>query len=139
MTKIFVFGTLKQGFPNFEKNKGVRFPGAFETKERYPLYLVGKRHSPWLVLDQGNGHNIQGQIFNVSDEALAEMDKLERTSEPDGYCRTETIVLAKATGQEFLVSIYMKTVAQINAEHKPIALAGEYRIEHAALYRSRNL
>jgi gamma-glutamylaminecyclotransferase len=138
MNKVFVFGTLKEGFPNFKKNKGIRFRGEFETKERYPLYLVGQRRSPWLVLDKGNGYNIQGQVFNVTDDALTEMDKLERISEPDGYCRNKITVLAKDSGEEFLVSIYAKQLDQINVEDVRIELPGEYSIEHAAHYRSRN-
>jgi len=44
--KVFVFGTLKEGFPNFKKNKGIRYRQNFDTKESYPLYLVGVRFSP---------------------------------------------------------------------------------------------
>lgn len=46
---VFVFGTLKEGFPNFATNKGVRRGGDFVTASRYPLYLVGERCSPWLI------------------------------------------------------------------------------------------
>jgi len=138
MNKVFIFGTLKEGFPNFEKNKGIRFGHEFETKARYPLYLVGARHSPWLVLDKGNGHNIQGQVFKVSDEALAEMDKLERISAPDGYRRIEITVLAKDSGEEFVVFTYAKPVEQIQGADIRKELQGEYNVEHAAHYRSRN-
>ncbi len=138
MNRVFVFGTLKEGFPNFEKNKGIRFRGEFETKERYPLYLVGERHSPWLVLDKGNGHNIQGQVFTVTDDALAEMDKLERISEPDGYRRFDITVLAKDTSEALVVSTYGKTVEQIQGADIRAELTGEYSIEHTAHYRSRN-
>lgn len=138
MNRVFVFGTLKEGFPNFEKNKGIRFRGEFETKERYPLYLVGERHSPWLVLDKGNGHKVQGQVFTVTDDALAEMDKLERISEADGYRRIEITVLAKDTSEAFVVSTYGKTVEQIDDADIRTELPGEYSIEHAAHYRSRN-
>ena len=46
---VFVFGTLKDGFPNFATNRGTRLPGAFRTCSAYPLYLVGYRHVPWLL------------------------------------------------------------------------------------------
>jgi len=138
MNRVFVFGTLKEGFPNFEKNKGIRFRGEFETQARYPLYLVGERHSPWLVLDKGNGHHIQGQVFTVTDDALAEMDKLERVSEPDGYRRIAITVRAKDASEAFVVSTYAKTVEQIDGADIRTELPGEYSIEHAAHYRSRN-
>lgn len=51
--RVFVFGTLKEGFPNFAVNTGIRLSGNFETEDLYPLYLVGERHSPWLVLNAG--------------------------------------------------------------------------------------
>ena len=57
---VFVFGTLKQGFPNFATNKGARVAGDFMTVERYPLYLVGERYSPWLVDAAGKGERVVG-------------------------------------------------------------------------------
>jgi len=48
-TLVFVFGTLKQGFPNFATNRGRRVGGTFRTLERLPLLLVGQRHVPWLI------------------------------------------------------------------------------------------
>lgn len=136
--KLFVFGALKEGFPNFKKNNGIRFRGEFETKERYPLYFVSERRSPWLVLDKGNGHNIQGQVFTVTDDALAKMDRLECISEPNGYCLNMIPVSEKDSDEEFLVSIYAKQLDQIHVEDIRIELAGEYKIEHAAHYRRRN-
>ncbi|WP_039841607.1 gamma-glutamylcyclotransferase [Vibrio owensii] len=51
MHRVFVYGTLKEGFPNFKSNNGTRYQGKFTTLETYPLYLVGDRYSPWLILD----------------------------------------------------------------------------------------
>jgi gamma-glutamylaminecyclotransferase len=42
-SRVFVFGTLKQGFPNFHINRGRRVAGEFATGLAYPLYLVGER------------------------------------------------------------------------------------------------
>src|SRR5215470_7038413 len=84
---VFVFGTLKEGFPNFATNRGVRMAGSFKTCAAYPLYLVGERHVPWLVNSPGTGARVSGQIFRVDRETLAAMDRLERVSEPDGYRR----------------------------------------------------
>ncbi len=46
---VFVFGTLKAGFPNSGTNTGRREPGEFSTALAFPFYLVGERHSPWLL------------------------------------------------------------------------------------------
>ena len=39
---VFVFGTLKEGFPNFRINKGIRVVGEFVTVQRFPLHLIGE-------------------------------------------------------------------------------------------------
>jgi gamma-glutamylaminecyclotransferase len=66
------------------------------------------------------------------------MDKLERISAPDGYRRVEIIVLSKDSGEEIVAFTYARPVEQINGADIRKALAGEYTIEHAAHYRSRN-
>ena len=63
---VFVFGTLKEGFPNFGVNRGARVPGEFRTCAAYPLYLVGERHSPWLVEAPHTGFRVTGQVFRVA-------------------------------------------------------------------------
>jgi gamma-glutamylaminecyclotransferase len=135
---VFVFGTLKEGFPNFGANKGVRIAGEFVTRKKYPLYLVGKRFSPWLILDEGKGFHVKGQVFSVSDEALLEMDKLERTSEADGYRRLELPVISAASGSEILVYAYAKPLEQVSGAELRMELQGEYTLEHASLYRARD-
>lgn len=85
--KLFVFGTLKQGFGNFHVNRGCRVAGQFVTCEPHPLYIVGPRHLPWLLPRPGQGLPVAGQLFEVDDTALAAMDRLERVDEPDWYQR----------------------------------------------------
>lgn len=137
MHKVFVFGTLKEGFPNFAANKGERIPGDFVTREKYPLHLVGERFSPWLILAAGKGCHVKGQVFCVTDAALQGMDKLERTAEPDGYQRIELPVISAANGREILVYVYAKSPEQVSGAELRMELPGEYTLEHAALYRSR--
>ena len=84
---VFVYGTLKEGFPNFRVNRGSRVPGAFVTRQRFRLYLVGERCTPWLIDDPGHGARVAGQVFAVDDATLEQMDLLEGTAEPDGYRR----------------------------------------------------
>jgi gamma-glutamylaminecyclotransferase len=138
LAKIFVFGTLKEGFPNYKFNKGIRFRKEFKTKERFPLYLVGEQHSPWLILQQNEGTSVRGQVFDVSPEALAEMDRLERITEPDGYRRIELDVLCADSSDEFKVFAYSKPEEQLQGADVKIKLSNEYTMEHAELYRSLN-
>ncbi|KOO08868.1 gamma-glutamylcyclotransferase family protein [Vibrio hepatarius] len=137
MHKVFVFGTLKQGFPNFKTNKGVRIAGDFQTQKRYPLYLVGERHSPWLVLNEGHGQPVKGQVFEVDDQALEAMDTLERIHEPDGYRRITIKVNCLQSGKELDVFLYAKPPEMLDQSEVKAVLDDEYRLEHAKLYRSR--
>jgi gamma-glutamylaminecyclotransferase len=66
------------------------------------------------------------------------MDKLERISAPDGYRRIKITVLAKDSGEEFVVFTYARPVEQIKGADIRKELTGEYNIEHAVRYRSRN-
>ena len=136
MYKVFVFGTLKEGFPNYKINKGSRLEGSYLTKNRYPLYLIGKRFSPWLMLDKGKGHNVRGQVFTVNDATLAEMDKLERINELDGYRRIEMTVISEKSGEELVVFAYGKPVEQLDSFDIKQELNGEYKLEHSLHYLS---
>jgi len=134
---IFVFGTLKEGFPNYSVNNGSRIPGEFVTINQYPLYLVGERYSPWLVLDEGCGFPVKGQVFQVSKQALADMDALERIDEPDGYRRIELDVVDLATQQTLTVFAYGKPKQQLEHALIQSELAGDYTLDDALKYRSR--
>lgn len=134
---VFVFGTLKEGFPNFGVNRGIRVPGEFKTCAAYPLYLVGERHSPWLIEAPGTGLPVTGQVFRVDGETLAAMDRLERISEPDGYRRK--LLQLEEVGSSSLVSanVYLKPPEQLLMSEVRVGPLGEYLHAHAALYRVR--
>jgi gamma-glutamylaminecyclotransferase len=137
MTIVFVFGTLKQGFPNAATNRGERLAGEFETLQAYPLHLVGERHSPWLIDAPGEGVPVRGQLFRVDDAVLADMDKLERISEPDGYRRATLVVRDVVSGTAIEVQAYLKPQAQWQPELSRLGPLAEYTLQHAALYRKR--
>ena len=136
---IFVFGTLKDGFPNFHKNAGRRIEGLFATAERLPLYLVGERHSPWLVDRPGEGHFVRGQIFEADAAALHTMDLLERVGDPDGYHRRPLAVVAVGVTAPSPMEVlaYLKEPNQVVGARVRLGPLPEYTLEHAALYRAR--
>lgn len=136
---VFVFGTLKEGFPNFHINSGVRIPGEFSTEQRLPLYLVGERNSPWLINSPGQGYQVTGQVFRVDDAALEQMDALERVNELDGYRRLPVSVVSQvaAWGADSVVFAYLKPPEQFSLSSARLGPLPEYTLEHAALYRSR--
>lgn len=138
---VFVFGTLKEGFPNFATNKGVRIPGEFVTVERFPLYLVGARFSPWLMSSPGAGHNVAGQVFEVDPATLAQMDALERIDETDGYRRASIDVVPRTMPLGLRLSVfgYLKPTEHLTMSEVRLGPLAEYSAEHAALYKSRAL
>ena len=135
--RVFVFGTLKEGFPNFLPHQGTRVPGTFITQERFPLYLVGQRHSPWLMHAPGEGHRIQGQVFEVDQAALDAMDQLERITEPDGYRRVVLEVASSGVGNPAVLNVnaYVKPPECLDPAEIRLGPLAEYTHEHAALYR----
>ncbi len=137
MYPVFLFGTLKQGFPNSSRNKGSRVPGEFLTKNRYPLYLVGERHSPWLMLSKGEGFQVRGQVFMVDEASLGDMDRLERIHEADGYRRVRIPVFSESTNEELLVFVYGKPPQQLEGMLVQLGPIAEYGLEHSSLYRKR--
>lgn len=136
---VFVFGTLKEGFPNFGSNAGQRVPGDFETMEARPLYLVGERNSPWLVNTPGIGLRVKGQVFRVDANALSQMDVLERVVEADGYERAVISVrslLDDSKGAQS-VYVYLKHERHLKGAKIQAGPLSEYRLDHAILYRRR--
>lgn len=136
---VFVFGTLKEGFPNFHVNQGVRVPGTFQTTERYPLYLVGKRHSPWLIHQPGHGEYVRGQVFEVDPAGLAAMDTLERITAPDGYRRVTVEVSpvdmpGSASRPAFA---YLKQAQHFDPAEARMGPLAEFTLAHATRYQPR--
>ncbi len=138
MYPVFVFGTLKEGFPNSDTNMGSRLAGEFVTRNRYPLYLVGDRYSPWLVLSEGEGFQIRGQVFMVDDTILWDMDRLERVHEADGYRRIQMPVLSESTNEEMRVFVYVKPPEQLEVNLVQLGPIPEYELKHSSLYQKRN-
>lgn len=93
MPHLFVYGSLKQGFPNFAVNQGCRVAGEFKTLLRHPFFLI-RGQLPCLLPADGSGSQVLGQVFEVSEDDLVAMEALERVGEPGGYRRVEIEVLA---------------------------------------------
>ena len=138
-TNLFVFGTLKEGFPNFSMNGGRRLPGVYRTRQRYPLYLVGERCSPWLINTPGIGHHVLGQLFELEIGALGNMDRLERVDTPDGYRRQEIEVerVDQGVTHKLRADAYLKDVRLLEGQLRSELLT-EYTPAHAVSYRRRD-
>jgi len=137
MHEIFVYGTLREGYPNHHHNVGARRSGIFRTVEKFPLVLNGQRNSPCLIDTPGKGFRVRGEVYRVGDEGLALMDKLERVKAADGYQRQQILITSdvQSAAGEVSVFVYLKKAASVHdIRHGPLP---EYTLEHASLYRHR--
>lgn len=144
-TFIFVYGTLKEGFPNFHLNAGQRVAGTYRTRQAFPLYVVRlpfEDRAPWLLNSPGQGHPVVGQVFEVDSAHLADMDVFEETHLPNGYVRVPVALEALHGDAEVLhAHAYLKRPAELPdclaaegpfAEYT-LALATGYWIENPSL------
>jgi len=136
MPRLFVYGSLKRGFPNEHVNTGTRIVGQYRTRERHLLVLLGEGEVPCLVSPSGSGHQVIGELYEVNAEALARMDRLERLGEPDGYERVEVVVerydLPSVEHERVLA--YVKQEHAIPPSTKRIGPLAEYTQEHAVRF-----
>ena len=71
---IAVYGTLKKGYNNYHSYLSTsKFVTNGETKDKYPLVVSGL---PYLIEDCGVGHNVEVDVFKVSNSKLKQLDIL---------------------------------------------------------------
>lgn len=132
MILLFTYGTLKAGFCNAHINTGERVPGRYRTRERLPFYLMNDGHVPCVILQPGDGHQVVGELYRASPEALAGMDRLERIGQAGGYTRA-TVELERLDGEapEFLTAhIYVRLPANVVPGEQRSEWLSEYTREH---------
>lgn len=134
MPPLFVYGSLKEGFPNFHVNQGRRVPGDYRTRRPYPLYLIGGR-LPCLLPAPGQGLPVHGQLFEVTPEALARMDALERVGEPGGYVRELIEVQGLSAPDPIAAYAYLQTTAVLDRSGPHLGPLAVYTLEHARTLR----
>ncbi|MGE0765981.1 MAG: gamma-glutamylcyclotransferase [Hyphomicrobiaceae bacterium] len=85
--RIFVYGTLKRGFPNHHYMRGATYVGDARTVDAYPLVVGGVWFTPYLIPEKGDGHRVKGEVWDVPDHMMPALDKLESVHLPNGYRR----------------------------------------------------
>lgn len=81
-TLLLVYGTLKRGQPQEDvmtsaDNGAARFVGRAQTISQWPLVIASKYNIPFLLLKEGIGHRIWGDVFEVDSRKLQFLDKFE--------------------------------------------------------------
>ena len=79
---VFVYGSLKQGFSRHNSLRGQRYIGPAQTEPHYSIYQMGGY--PALVDEKhpegpprNSGRKIWGELYEVDDACLIELDKIE--------------------------------------------------------------
>lgn len=85
--RVFVYGTLKRGFPNHPYMSGATFIGEARTRDAYPLVVGGTWFTPYLIPERGSGHPVKGELWEVPEAMMPALDELESTHLPNGYRR----------------------------------------------------
>ena len=74
---IFVYGTLKRGHSNHGYLRGQTFIDLATTEPRYRLYDLGGY--PGMILNTSHGTSIHGEVWEIDDACLKQLDELEGT------------------------------------------------------------
>jgi gamma-glutamylaminecyclotransferase len=138
MHLLFVYGSLKQGYPNAHINQGERVPGVFRTVQPHRFYLANGT-LPCLLPSNGEGFQVRGELYRVSDAALARMDVLEEIGQPGGYERVvievercdedAEPVSANAPAQRAFV--YLQSPERLEGPGPHVGPLDFYTLEHA--------
>ena len=111
MHHVFVFGTLKEGFPLHRQGLGdTPKRRDCRTVERFPMFIAGPWYAPMMVNEPGIGEQVRGELYEVDDARLALLDRLESVG-IQGNFRVVIEVEALAGSARRPALVYMKSRA----------------------------
>ncbi len=133
---VFVYGTLKEGFANFGINAGQRLSGVFQTVQRYPLFIIGQDFLPWLVNQPNSGQHVLGQVFQVDEQVLRNMDVLEQIDDDGWYTRAEIQVqkIGEPNPVPIRAYVYFGATERVSKEHIHASALTEFTTQHNLSY-----
>jgi gamma-glutamylaminecyclotransferase len=123
---VFVYGTLKRGGPWNHLLSDCEFVGSGKTVSRYPMIIDG---IPYL-LDEVGGHQVQGELFNVTTPVLRALDALEQ--HPYWYRRKDkTVSVAGNLHQAYIYFLNPDSYNEIG-DWKARVHHSVYSVDHGA-------
>ena len=97
---IFIYGTLKRGFPNHNQYmQNFEFIDCVLSLEAFPLIVGGKWYSPILIDEIGVGKYIKGELFKVDKAGLELLNEIEGVGIPNGYHPIVIMVIYKSSNR----------------------------------------
>ena len=127
MKNIFVYGTLKRGFPNYSQERLERFyMGCCKTVNCYSLIIADQYFVPVLLSDHkdSQAEQILGELYQVDQKTLAWLDQLEGVGKIKGYQRIEIEILTD-TGKIKIAEAYMKDKKDFDTIHSTLSTGYE--------------
>lgn len=86
--KVFVFGTLKRGFPLHDQGlSAAKFLGIYRTRKRYPLLIAGPWFVPMMFNESGVGCHVTGELYEVGDKAIESSTGLRTLENLETFAR----------------------------------------------------
>jgi gamma-glutamylaminecyclotransferase len=117
MEKVFIYGTLKQGFAFHEKGlAGARFLGLYQTATPYPLYIAKPFYGPMMLDRPGEGFVVQGEVYEADEERLLLIDGLEDIGKPGSF-RSKILVETAGGWQRLEAVAYFKDESWLRPLH----------------------
>jgi gamma-glutamylaminecyclotransferase len=109
--RLFVFGTLKRGFPLHERGlAGATFRGSYRTSQRFPMVIAGPWFAPMMFDQPGKGHQVMGELYDIEAERWPVLDALESIGVEGNFSRTIDVE-SEDGGVRCQACVYMKTPA----------------------------
>lgn len=136
--RLFVYGTLKKGFPNHDLYMdSAEKLGNYQTLESYPLVLIGDRRVPCMIDAPGEGQPIEGELYEVDDDCLKRIDALEGINQPEGYRRLKVSVRSVGKHTAVAREAYAYLISPQSAGERRSDYLTVYRMKDAKKYRPR--
>ncbi len=86
MHRLFVFGTLKRGFPLHKRAlAGARWLGRGTTVEAYPMFVAGRWFAPTMLNEPGHGCRVIGELYEIKGSRLKLIDGIESVGVPGNF------------------------------------------------------
>jgi gamma-glutamylaminecyclotransferase len=117
MPLVFIYGTLKKGFPLHEKGlDGAPFVGLCRTVEPYPMLIARDFFGPVMLDRPGQGLQVEGELYEVDEDRLKVLDQLEGVGDPSSF-RSGVLVEPKDGGIREIAVGFMKSEDWLHPVH----------------------